>query len=82
MRTISAREANQAFSRLLSEVEDGEDVVITRHGRPVAVLSAYRPPALSPERRAAIAHAIAVMDRAPSSGGRARRFTRDEMHER
>jgi antitoxin (DNA-binding transcriptional repressor) of toxin-antitoxin stability system len=36
MRTVTAREANQNFSRLLAEVEGGETVVITRHGRPVA----------------------------------------------
>jgi prevent-host-death family protein len=81
MRSVSAREANQAFSRLLGEVEDGEEVVITRHGKPVAVLSAYRRPIMTPERQAAIERALAVMDEAPAVG-RARRFTRDEMHER
>ena len=81
MKTVTAREANQAFSRLLGEVEGGEEVVITRHGRPVAVLSAFRRPAATPERAAAVAHALAIMDRAPALG-RARRFARDEMHER
>jgi prevent-host-death family protein len=81
MKTVSARDANQAFSRLLGEVEGGEEVVITRRGKPVAVLSAYRPPAMTPERQAAIERAFAVMDQAPAVG-RARRFSRDEMHER
>lgn len=81
MRSVSAREANQSFSRLLGEVEGGNDVIITRRGKPVAVLSAYRAPAMTPERQAAVARAIALLDNAPRLGT-ARRFTRDEMHER
>lgn len=81
MRSVSAREANQSFSRLLGEVEGGNDVIITRRGKPVAVLSAYREPAMTPERQAAVARAIALLDNAPRLGT-ARRFTRDEMHER
>jgi antitoxin (DNA-binding transcriptional repressor) of toxin-antitoxin stability system len=44
MTTISASEARAALPELLSRVEDGEEVTITRHGRPVAVL--VRPDAL------------------------------------
>lgn len=35
-RTVGAREAKARFSRLLREVEEGEEVVVTRHGIPVA----------------------------------------------
>lgn len=35
---ISASEARAALPDLLSRVEGGEEVTITRHGRPVAVL--------------------------------------------
>ena len=38
MKTVSAREANQHFSRLLRAAAEGEDVVITRRGKPVAKL--------------------------------------------
>lgn len=38
MRTVSIRDANQNFSRLIKEVEAGETVVITRQGKPVAEL--------------------------------------------
>ena len=35
--TITAREANQRFSELLSKVEtEGQGFVVTKHGRPVA----------------------------------------------
>jgi antitoxin (DNA-binding transcriptional repressor) of toxin-antitoxin stability system len=37
MKTISARTANQGFSALLSRVEAGEEILITKHGRPVAM---------------------------------------------
>jgi prevent-host-death family protein len=81
MRTVTAREANHGLSELLSAVESGEEIVITRHGRPVAVLRAYQPPAMSDARRAAIDHALAVMEKGLAPGW-ARRFTRDEMNDR
>jgi prevent-host-death family protein len=80
MRSITAREANQGFSDLLSKVEQGEEVLITKHGRPVAVMSPYRRPAMTPERKAAIERALELMRKGLPFGGR--RFTRDEMHER
>ncbi len=39
MRSVTAREANQAFSRILKEAESGESVVITRRGQPVAIIA-------------------------------------------
>jgi prevent-host-death family protein len=38
MRTIGAYEAKTHLPRLLDEVEQGERITITKHGRPVAVL--------------------------------------------
>jgi prevent-host-death family protein len=35
-RSISAREANQHFSRILGEVRDGKSFVVTSHGKAVA----------------------------------------------
>jgi prevent-host-death family protein len=82
MKAVTAREANQGFSELLSQVEHGEEVIITKHGRPVAVLSPYQTPAMTPERSAAIEHAIRMTRRGLPWGRKLRRFTRDEMHER
>jgi prevent-host-death family protein len=48
MTTMSASEARAALPELLNRVEDGEEVTITRHGRPVAVL--VRPDALRVRR--------------------------------
>jgi prevent-host-death family protein len=79
MRAVSAREANQAFSRILQEAEGGEKIVITRRGKPVAVLAPYAADRTR-EREEAIERAIALMKKGLPLGGR--RFTRDEMHER
>ncbi len=54
MKTVSAREANQRFSRLLAEAAAGEEVVITRRGVPIAQLVPMRP------RKEDRAHAAAV----------------------
>ncbi len=38
MKTVGASEARSHFSRLLERVANGEQIVITRHGTPVARL--------------------------------------------
>lgn len=43
MRTIGAFEAKTHLSRLLDDVEQGEEIVITKHGRPVARLVPPQP---------------------------------------
>lgn len=43
MSSVSLAEAKANLSRLIDKVEAGEDVVITRHGRPVAKVTAIRP---------------------------------------
>ena len=78
MRAVTAREANQAFSRILKVAESGESVVITRRGEPVAIIAPYRVP--DREREHAIEHIVAMMRKGLPIGGR--RFSRDEMHER
>ena len=82
MKTVTARQANHEFSELLSCVERGEEIVITKRGKPVALLCRYQPPLLTPERQAAIDHAIQVMGTGLAWDGNLRKFTRDEMHER
>jgi prevent-host-death family protein len=44
MVTVNLAQAKAHLSELLDKVEGGEDVVITRHGRPVAHLSALAQP--------------------------------------
>ena len=82
MKTVSARQANHNFSKLLSRVERGEEIMITKRSKPAALLCPYQPPRLTPERQAAINHAIEVMAQGLPWGAALRTFTHDEMHER
>jgi prevent-host-death family protein len=61
MTSMSASEARAALPELLTRVEGGEEVTITRHGRPVAIL--VRPDALRSRRaRAALDDAARIHD--------------------
>jgi prevent-host-death family protein len=68
--TVSAREANHHVSTLLGRAAEGEEIVITRRGRPVAALGPRPPPAVTPERQAASAIGLPR----PCSRATARRF--------
>lgn len=57
MREIQASEAKTHLSRLLDEVERGETLVITRHGRAIARLVPEQD-----ERRARVAETFARLD--------------------
>jgi len=75
---VSAREANQEFSKLLRRVVAGEEVVITRRGVPVARLAPISAGAKR-ARKARIARMITALQRGLPLGGR--RATRAEMHQ-
>jgi prevent-host-death family protein len=82
MKTVSARQAKHEFSKLLSRVERGEEILITKRNKPVIVLSPYRPPLITPECEKAIQHAIDVMEQGLPWDRTLRGFRREEMHER
>lgn len=42
MKTVPLMIANQNFSKLIKEIEDGEVFVITRRGRPIAKLMPHK----------------------------------------
>jgi prevent-host-death family protein len=52
---VGAHEAKTHLPRLLDQVEAGESIVITRHGRDVAILSVISPAAGRPDAATAIA---------------------------
>ncbi len=77
---ISLREANQAFSRCIREVEAGEEYVITRKGRPVArLVPVSHERMLTPEQEAARARALERMKKGWPIG--AGPLDRDELYE-
>jgi len=79
---LAAARVHLRISELLSRIERGEEILITKRSRPVALLSPYRPPRQIPERQAAIDNAIKVMAQGLPGGAAVQAFTRDEMHER
>jgi prevent-host-death family protein len=80
MKTVSAREANQKFSKLLAEVAGGQEVVITKRGVPVARLVAVPSKARDRKRQAAIKRMVAMMKKGVDLGGLT--FRRDELYDR
>lgn len=80
-RVLTAREANQQFSRVLAQVERGETVRITKHGRTVAELRpASDDRANDPQWRAKFEEMIAFMRAAPRTGYRVGKITEDDKY--
>jgi prevent-host-death family protein len=63
MKTMTLRDANQSFAKCIREVEAGEEIVITRNGRPVARLSPVSGRRVqTAERQAALERILKRMD--------------------
>ena len=81
MITLTARDANQNFSKVLAEVEKGETVLITKNGKTVAEL---RPraddPRDDPEWRAAYDRMVKLMRETPATGYRVGKITEDDKY--
>ncbi len=43
MKIVNVHQAKTTLSQLLAEVEQGEDVIIARNGKPIAMLSHIKP---------------------------------------
>jgi prevent-host-death family protein len=81
-RSVSAREANQQFSRILRAVEAGAEILVTRRGQPVArIVPAQRPRErqLTPEQEAAHARSMERLRKGWDLGGG--KFNRDELYD-
>ena len=83
--SVTARDANQGFSRLLARVEQGARFVVTKNRRPVARIEpAGEDEAAAAGRRAAAAARLEAL----MAGGRhsedgwTYRGARDELHDR
>jgi prevent-host-death family protein len=81
MKQVTAREANQQFAKILTAVEAGEEVMISKYGKPVAVMSPYRP-ALDAEHQTAVSEFLAVLNEPLIPAKDFRMVSRDDMHER
>jgi prevent-host-death family protein len=78
--TVSAREANQRFSDILGRAAQGESVVITRRGEPVAQLIKYGSGAAADGNGAAWDRLMSTLEIGLSLGGES--FERDDLYER
>ena len=79
-KTITLREANQAFSRLSARSRRARRFTITRDGEPVArLVPVRRERVLTPEQEAARARALERMKKGWHLGGE--RFNRDELYD-
>ena len=80
-KTITLRQANQAFSRCIREVEAGEEITITRRGEPVARIVPIRKGrrVLTPEQEAALERTRKRMEKGWHLGGV--RVNRDELYD-
>ena len=81
-RSVSAREANQQFSRILRDVEAGAETVVTRRGQPVARIVPAQSSLerrLTPEQEAAHARSMARLRKGWVLGGG--RFSRDDLYD-
>lgn len=82
MKTVSSRDANQRFSKLLAEAEQGRETVITKRGVPVAKLVPFTARKMTKERKAAVAELMAMLEKGWDLDYANNKMTRDEMHER
>ncbi len=80
MKTVSAREANQHFSRLLRAAADGEEVVITRRGKPVAKLVSFETAKAKAARARAHERLMKLLRKGVDLGGL--RINREELYDR
>jgi prevent-host-death family protein len=79
-RFISAAEANRRFSEILGQAAEGERVIITRRGDPVAQLVAFDRCSDEDSRALAWARLLSTVEGGlPLGGGR---VDRDSLHER
>lgn len=79
MKTVSAADANRQFSALLRRVAQGEQIVITSRGKPVATIAPLAPEP-DPAREAARSRLLARLNAQPASGA-PREWTRDELYD-
>jgi prevent-host-death family protein len=82
MKRITATEARRQLSKLLETVATGDRVVITKRGRPVAIVSPHPKELTAEEHKAAVAELLAVLNEPLISNAEFHTFSRDEMHER
>ena len=81
-KSVSAREANQQFARILREVESGVEILVTRRGQPVARIVPAQTTGerrLTLEQEAALERIRQRLEKGWDLGGG--KFNRDELYD-
>ncbi|MCY0865399.1 MAG: type II toxin-antitoxin system prevent-host-death family antitoxin [Sulfobacillus sp.] len=71
MKEVGAYEAKTHFAELLAAAEQGETIIITRRGKPIAKITPYRSPVRTVEH---IAHELACLRATVQPGESLRRL--------
>lgn len=79
MKTVTAAEANRQFSAVLREVAQGERVLITSRGKPIATIEPLRPRATAARAGAAKRRLLERLATVQPVG--TRDWTRDELYD-
>ena len=79
-RYVSAADANRQFSEILGQAANGETVIITRRGEPVAQLAPFDRRAGDGARSAAWSRLLSTLDEGLPLGGGV--FDRDSLYDR
>lgn len=79
-RTVSAADANRQFSEILGHAAEGETIVITRRGEPVAQLLPFGRPSVDEGRGRALDRLLTMLEEGLPLGGGT--FERETLYER
>lgn len=78
---VSLRELNQHLTRYIQAVERGDEVIITRRGKPVVkMMASTEKRQFTPDQEEAWKRLLALMNKGISLRGD--KWRRDELHER
>lgn len=78
---VSLREVNHHLSQYIDSVEKGNEIIITRRGKPIAIMSPLKKVAqLTRQQQKARKSLFSIMEKGLSLKGEV--FSRDGLHER
>lgn len=82
MREMTIREANQNFSKVIAAAEQGETIIITKNGKPVAKISPQPyDRTQDPEWQAAYKDLVESLRNKPATGFRVGKITPQDKYD-
>jgi prevent-host-death family protein len=82
MREMTVHEANQNFSKVIAAAEQGETIIITKNGKPVAKVSPQpHDRTQDPEWQAAYRRLVERLENKPATGFRVGKITEADKYD-